>query len=154
MVNHPWFDFLKARLRLIHLWAKEGIPGTNGKKDAASICKHLNDHDVTQIRLLMATTVEHPNGQWPGIYKVMEECSELTTILAKLAAYPDGNHPSPDLPENLRKYVTEEMGDVIGAILWFAEHSNISDKDLIDRATVKMNLYNEWYRTGDGLSGI
>jgi hypothetical protein len=53
----PWAAFLRARLRLIHEWAKDGIPG-NGKRDAESICAQLNHHDPTQIMLLMSTPVE------------------------------------------------------------------------------------------------
>lgn len=52
--GHPWADFLDARLRLVHRWRSEG-------KSPEMICNELNSHDLTQIRLLLATAPEPPS---------------------------------------------------------------------------------------------
>lgn len=94
--------------------------------------------------------------RWRGINKVKEECAELICILSKLAAYPDGVHPSTVLPENLKVYVEEELADVIAAAMWFTDqNSDVLDVNRIDeRVCAKMDLYNEWNKNGDGMSGL
>lgn len=56
-----WGDFLNARLRLIHEWHNEGIPGKQRYPTADEICTELNRHDPGQIRLLLATPPESVN---------------------------------------------------------------------------------------------
>lgn len=51
-MKNPWGEFLKARHKLIHYWAKEE------GKTPEQITKDLNHHDVGQIRLLLATPLQ------------------------------------------------------------------------------------------------
>lgn len=94
------------------------------------------------------------NDRWIGIHKLTEELGELVAILSCLQAYPEGQHPSPKYPEHLIKYVQEEMGDVMGALLWFLDNNNLSTKPVTVRAAEKMKLYDEWRKNGDGMHGI
>lgn len=55
----PWDAFLKARLLLIHEWARDGIPGVEGEATPEKICVALNHHDPTQIRLLLTTDASY-----------------------------------------------------------------------------------------------
>jgi hypothetical protein len=58
-IGDPWADFMDARLRLIHRWHSEGIPGS-GRNSPAAIAAHLNRHDPGQIELLLQTAMEPP----------------------------------------------------------------------------------------------
>ena len=54
-----WSDFLDARLRLVHEWAAQGIPGETDSSPEA-IAAQLNRHDAGQIRLLLMTPLQPP----------------------------------------------------------------------------------------------
>jgi hypothetical protein len=75
-MSHPWEDFLAARLRLVHAWAKEG-------KTPEEICTELNHHDVLQIRLLLHTDPEVPG---PSVYADLEAARLRIERLDKLLA--------------------------------------------------------------------
>lgn len=81
--------------------------------------------------------------RWPGLAKLAEECGELTQVIGKIVAYPDGPHPDgTDLVERLRK----EMGDVTAA-LGYVEDANVLDKDkaITDRVRAKLARFWRWH---------
>jgi hypothetical protein len=78
-MSHPWEDFLAARLRLIHAWAKEG-------KTPEEICAELNHHDVTQIRLLLRTD---PQTLGPSVYTDLEAARQRIEQLEDQALWAD-----------------------------------------------------------------
>lgn len=65
----PWFGFLAARHRLIHMWGKkEG-------KSAEEICSLLNHHDVEQIWSLLQ---REPGEAIPGEYSIARALEPLS----------------------------------------------------------------------------
>lgn len=67
----------------------------------------------------------------------------------KLCAFPDGNHPDEQYAGVLLDRVHEELGDVLGALSYFAEHASIDLQHVEQRARIKYALFSEW-----GMSGI
>jgi transcriptional regulator of acetoin/glycerol metabolism len=53
-----WGPYLKARLELIHEWAREGIPGYSVRPSPEHIRSELCRIDVGQVTLLLATPIE------------------------------------------------------------------------------------------------
>ena len=88
--------------------------------------------------------------RWPGIHKLVEEMAELTTELAKLAAYPLGNHP--DGKGWLIQRVADEMADVQAIVQWF-ENNNVEIVVDEDRIQDKYDLYSKWHEH-HGMQGI
>lgn len=72
----PWEDFLAARLRLVHLWAKGGM-------SPEEICTELNHHDVAQIRGLLET---EPG---PSVYADLEAAKQRVGQLEDEAIWND-----------------------------------------------------------------
>lgn len=83
---------------------------------------------------------------WTGIFKVLEECGELTTVLGKLGPYPDGNHP--DGKGNLIRRLEDELADVIAASTYFAENNGLDLEYIKARIAMKKQTYDEWILTG------
>jgi NTP pyrophosphatase (non-canonical NTP hydrolase) len=84
--------------------------------------------------------------RWLGIYKVLEECGELTTVLGKLGPYPDGNHP--DGAGNLVDRMQDELADVIAASTYFAKKNGLDVAYINARVAKKLATYEEWVLTG------
>lgn len=82
---------------------------------------------------------------WPGLAKLMEEMGELQQVLGKIMAcdktdaiYWDGSSLLPNL--------TEELGDVQAALLFFTEANAISGAKVQARAEGKLDKFNHWHR--------
>ena len=75
-MSHPWEDFLAARLRLVHAWAKEG-------KSPETICAELNHHDLDQIRGLLRTDPT------PNVYADLEATRQRVQQLEDEAVWAD-----------------------------------------------------------------
>ena len=89
---------------------------------------------------------------WHGLAKFIEEMGELNTILGKLMAFPDGNHP--DGEGDLIVRLVEEMADVQAAYKFFI--TNFSDEacEAIDtRTRHKLASYQRW-QNEEGMAGI
>jgi len=84
--------------------------------------------------------------QWQGIFKVLEECGELSTVLGKLGPYPDGNHP--DGAGNLIDRLQDELGDVLAACTYFAQINNLDLEYIAKRKAKKEETYKGWILTG------
>jgi hypothetical protein len=82
--------------------------------------------------------------QWRGVWKLIEEMSELTTELAKLGPFPSGKHPGRD--RNLRKTIEEEIADVRAALDYFQAVNKI-DVDP-KRTSDKRRKFGKWGLTG------
>lgn len=77
---------------------------------------------------------------WAGRTKLAEELAELSVELAKLEAYPTGEHPDGKGPCIRR--VLREMADVVAAIRWFTTRHGLEiDFDLV---AAKCELYDHW----------
>lgn len=86
------------------------------------------------------------NDSWKGANKLAEECNELCVVLAKLAAYPDGNHP--DGAGDLKERLIEEMGDVAAALRYFAEANDLDKGKLAGREHRKVQTFRGWDMSG------
>lgn len=81
---------------------------------------------------------------YQGAVKLAEEAAELGVELAKLQAFPEGEHP--DGRGVCIDRVVEEMADVIAAIQWFcARHARKVDWTRVD---AKVARFAEWDRGG------
>lgn len=86
-----------------------------------------------------------------GLNKLNEEAGEVVTVIGKLMAYPDGDHP--DGKGNLYERLKEEMADVFAAASWVAAN-NLSQEEhdkFFKRVQEKHELYNKWYSENDGM---
>jgi NTP pyrophosphatase (non-canonical NTP hydrolase) len=83
--------------------------------------------------------------QHRGIYKLLEEMSELSVELAKLGPFPDGNHPG--RKKNLRQSIENELADVQAALLYFASVNDFTISHA--RVVKKLKKFNR-----QGLSGV
>lgn len=63
--------------------------------------------------------------KWNGIAKLIEECGELTCVLGKLIAYPNGNHPDEKYQSPLVIRLDDEIADVIAACEYFIERNKL-----------------------------
>lgn len=77
------------------------------------------------------------------LLKLIEECSELSTELAKLASFPDGNHPSRKYKDrSLMQHVEDELGDVKAALVYFKrQFPAVNLSNVSDRMTQKLAVY-------------
>lgn len=101
------------------------------------------------------TTSTRPNvvELWNGIHKAQEECAELGQVLAKLAAYPSGQHPDrildPSLPPLMRR-VEDELADVLAAVQWFIGYhrGRLDTSRILSRIMTKHMSFDEWHMQG------
>lgn len=89
----------------------------------------------------------------PGLDKVLEECGELIQVLAKLSAYPNGDHPSRDYAQaagrhSLLEHLVEELGDVYAALDFFCQHNMVKREmfALDVRRKAKYELFEKWHK--------
>ena len=86
---------------------------------------------------------------WKGIYKLMEEMGELQQALAKLAAFPNGNHPDMECgaPPLLQR-LEDEIADVDAALTYFVEVNDAVHLNRVRRVR-KIHRFFGW-----GLAGV
>lgn len=90
---------------------------------------------------------------WAGIVKLQEEMAELGVELAKLHAYPSGNHPDVrDGKRPLLERLLDELGDVQAALRFFIEVNGINEETIDTRREFKENLFWQWHER-DGMTG-
>ncbi len=91
-----------------------------------------------------------------GIFKLIEECGELLTILGKLGAYPTGPHPDERYSKPIRERLVDELADVLSSVTYYVQ-KNLSDDE---RATVqsriayKLGRYEGWQLSGVKTNGF
>lgn len=92
--------------------------------------------------------------KWPGIAKLQEEMSELGVELAKLHACPNGDHWDNHEKGPLIERVRNEMGDVWGALRFFAQTNFTNDEilSMCQRAERKAKQFETWH-ADDGMTG-
>lgn len=84
---------------------------------------------------------------WPGVAKVQEECGEMVGVLAKLMAFPDGDHPDGAGP--LVQRIEDEVADVHAATAFLMRENPALDQQRIRiRAARKLALFTSWHRGG------
>lgn len=79
--------------------------------------------------------------EWPGLGKVSEECSEVSTIIAKLMG--TGGDPNYWDGTDLRVRLIEELGDTLAAVEFAALHNHMF-ADVRQRADKKLTLFIQW----------
>lgn len=79
--------------------------------------------------------------KWLGLYKVIEECSELIQELIKLHSYPNGKHPR--RRRNLKISTEEEAGDVLGSLNYFIDKNGLDRTKIDKRQAYK---YRKWVK--------
>lgn len=84
---------------------------------------------------------------WPGTSKLIEECGELTQVLAKLI----GNRGKTDYwgEVNLSERLEEELGDVIAAVTFFIDTNGLDGDKIIQRSIDKLTKFDNWHKNGD-----
>ena len=100
--------------------------------------------------------------KWIGIAKLQEEMGELQTVLGKLHAYPDGQHPDMSYSAPLTTLTTlttrlcDELADVIAAAEFFAKMNlDAEAKDYVEhRIGMKHGRYEQWHASGDHMTGV
>jgi len=86
---------------------------------------------------------------WRGSVKLAEEAAELGVELAKLQAFPVGEHP--DGRGACIERVKDEMADVVAAIQWFCERNGVAvDWKRVDE---KVARFSSWDAKGQ-LAGV
>lgn len=86
--------------------------------------------------------------KYPGLAKLIEECAELQTILAKLIT--TGGEDNYWSGRDLRKDLKDELADVKCAIVHFIETGEFSDHERSEidaRAFMKLDRYRRWSST-------
>lgn len=81
--------------------------------------------------------------KWRALNKVQEEMCELGVELAKLAAFPSGNHPG--RKKNLIPSVEDECADVLNAIDFFIERNGLDRARIEHRKALKRKKFVKWY---------
>lgn len=84
--------------------------------------------------------------RWTGIKKLAEEMAELATVLAKLEAYPDGQHPDEAEHGPLIGRIEDEMADVYAALDYFV--TNVNPERVRQRRTRKGVRFRRWRLPG------
>lgn len=79
--------------------------------------------------------------EWPGLGKVSEECSEVSTIIAKLMG--TGGDPNYWDGTDLRQRLIEELGDTLAACEFASYHNEIW-REVLDRKNAKLHLFYQW----------
>ena len=88
-----------------------------------------------------------------GVVKLIEECGELTQVLAKRLAWWSTDEPHWD-GSDLKTRMAEEMGDVMAGLIFVAGQFDISDA-MMDRSAVKFETYCDWHEEqGNNAHGI
>lgn len=83
------------------------------------------------------------SSKWNGLSKVVEETSELNTVLGKLlGSNGDPNHWSGDLNE----MIIEETADTLAALNFFVNNNFNSDdtQRILDRCKEKESIFEKW----------
>lgn len=79
-----------------------------------------------------------------GMTKLVEECSELITVLAKRIAYPEAKFHPDNNYVLLDVRIEDEMGDVLAALYFVRDKIGLSDHDIHARMVSKAALYQKW----------
>lgn len=80
---------------------------------------------------------------WPGLAKLAEECGEVQQIIAKLMAYPAGEHPDGAGP--LADRLREEVADLYAALDYVRAHNAMAvDERLALRREEKFKRFQRW----------
>lgn len=81
-----------------------------------------------------------------ALLKVIEECAELTTIVAKVGAFPSGFHPSREFEDKpIWPLVAEEIADVRAACVYFLQQfPEVPIAGLETRKQTKLALYEKY----------
>jgi NTP pyrophosphatase (non-canonical NTP hydrolase) len=78
-----------------------------------------------------------------GLAKLAEELGELQAVVGKKMAYFDTD-VHPDGAGSLAERMQDEMGDVMAAMRFVANEFDLDDKAVLNRASVKLELYEQW----------
>lgn len=120
-------DMLRAHL-------EKGDP-----RDVANFCMFLHQRGES---ILQATDAH----QWRGIFKLVEECGEVLQVLGKIGPFPSGDHP--DGMGNLKDRITDELGDLAAAGVYFGDTNGLDADRGLDRRDAKLAKFRQWGLTG------
>jgi propanediol dehydratase large subunit len=80
--------------------------------------------------------------RWHGLHKVQEEMNELGVELMKLAAFPDGKHPS--RKRSLVLSAEDECADALQAIDYFIARNKLNRDRIMQRWAMKRKKFVKW----------
>lgn len=85
-----------------------------------------------------------------ALFKVIEESAELIVFCAKLALFPDGNHPSTKFQEkSLWDCLQDELADVQAATKYFIRSfPSMSIQDIAWRREEKLKTFEQYAEEG------
>lgn len=82
---------------------------------------------------------------WPGLAKLAEECGELVQVIGKLVA--TGGVTAHWDGTDLQVRLTEEMGDVQGALEFVRRFNPVLDQQALSaRAVKKFETFKRWHQ--------
>lgn len=80
---------------------------------------------------------------WPGLIKLGEESGELVQVVAKVLAYPGGNHPD---GTDIFQRLVDEAADVAAAIEFLLEvNPALSNRGFTERRLEKLRRFRDWH---------
>ena len=83
------------------------------------------------------------SARWAGATKILEEASELSTVIAKLIAM--NGEPTYFDGTNLEQRLIEEIGDLRAALSFFLVHQSADFNTRVDRRHLKKSLtFADW----------
>lgn len=81
------------------------------------------------------------------LWAIASNCAELTVVLGKLLAYPDGSHPDGRGP--LLGRIEKCAGELLGSVEWLGEHESAFDWSRItERRDRKIERFSSWKLSG------
>lgn len=80
---------------------------------------------------------------WRALRKVAEECGELVVELMKLAAFPNGKHPS--RKKSVVISTEEELADVLAVVDYFIDRNNLDRAKIMTRKAAKYRKFCGWW---------
>lgn len=81
-----------------------------------------------------------------GLTKLVEEASEVIQVASKKIAMMQSHGDSWEHwdGQDLKKRLTEELGDLHAALNFVVDKFNLSRAEIVERSAYKRHLYNKW----------
>lgn len=86
------------------------------------------------------------NERWKGIFKLIEECGEVSQIAGKLGPFPVQDHP--DGLGSLRTRLENELADLSAAAAYVIQSEDLDGFRISQRAATKLAQFQTWGLTG------
>ena len=104
----------------------------------------MRQHHIDQQKLIdEKRKFEIGSYKFAGVLKLLEECSELSVVLAKLVTVDGGEYWE---GRDLESEIIEELGDVLAAAKYFMSQSTpVISAKILKRRDEKVDLFIQWH---------